>query len=92
MLHLPNRGSVQANWAQNSGRLREQMSKGQPIYDSFRDATTGLQIPTKGSQVRNVILLSLVDGNIILQRAPITHHCREWSCKKDVYFRSTNVF
>lgn len=45
MLYLPNQGSAQANWAQNSGRLREEMGNGQPIFDSYRDAATGLQIP-----------------------------------------------
>lgn len=45
MLHLPPQGSPQANWAQNAGHLREEMRKGQPIFDSYRDASTGLQIP-----------------------------------------------
>ncbi len=45
MLHLPNKGSPAANWNQNAGRLREEMGNGQPIFDSYRDASTGLQIP-----------------------------------------------
>lgn len=45
MLHLPNQGSPQANWAQNAGRLRQEMRAGEPIFDSYRDAATGLQIP-----------------------------------------------
>ena len=45
MLNLPNQGSAQANWAQNAGRLRQEMRAGEPIYDSYRDAATGLQIP-----------------------------------------------
>jgi hypothetical protein len=48
MLHLPEKGSVQANWAQNAGRLREQMRQGNPIFDSYRDAVTGKQISTRG--------------------------------------------
>lgn len=48
MLYLPNKGSPKANWKQNSGYLREQMRKGYPIKDSFRDAKTGQQIPTGG--------------------------------------------
>jgi RHS repeat-associated protein len=45
MLYLPNQGSAQANWAQNSGRLRQEMGQGNPIFDSYRDAASGLQIP-----------------------------------------------
>ena len=48
MLNLPNKGSAKANWKQNSGYLREQMNKGSPIYDSYRDPKTGQQIPTGG--------------------------------------------
>jgi RHS repeat-associated protein len=48
MLHLPDKGSLKANWAQNSSRLREEMGNGRPIYDSYRDSVTGQQIPTKG--------------------------------------------
>ncbi len=48
MLNLPDKGSAQANWAQNAGRLREQMRQGNPIYDSYRDVVTGKQIPTEG--------------------------------------------
>jgi RHS repeat-associated protein len=47
MLYLPKGGS-KANWAQNSSRLREEMGKGRPIYDSYRDPVTGQQISTKG--------------------------------------------
>ena len=45
MLYLPNRGSPKANWKQNAGRLREEMKKGRPIYDSYRTSATGFQIP-----------------------------------------------
>jgi RHS repeat-associated protein len=45
MLHLPNQGSAQANWAQNAGRLRQEMRAGEPIFDSYRNSATGLQIP-----------------------------------------------
>jgi hypothetical protein len=48
MFFLPDRRSVKANWAQNAGRLRQQMSLGRPIRDTYRDATTGQQIPTRG--------------------------------------------
>jgi hypothetical protein len=48
MLNLPDKGSPQANWAQNAGRLREQMGQGRPIFDSYRDPVTGMQIPTRG--------------------------------------------
>ncbi len=48
MLNLPDKGSPKANWAQNSGRLREEMSKGNPIYDSYRNPATGERIPTEG--------------------------------------------
>ncbi len=46
-LRLPNRGSAAANWKQNSGVLRSEMRKGNPIYDSYRNAS-GQQIPTGG--------------------------------------------
>ena len=45
MLNLPNQGSPKANWTQNAGRLREEMGNGEPIFDSYRDPATGLQIP-----------------------------------------------
>ncbi|EPA97888.1 hypothetical protein PG5_16170 [Pseudomonas sp. G5(2012)] len=48
MLYLPNKGTPKANWSQNSGRLREQMAKGDPIYDSYRNPVTGERIPTGG--------------------------------------------
>lgn len=48
MLHLPDKGSAKLNWKQNSGYLREQMNKDNPIYDSYRDPKTGLQIDTGG--------------------------------------------
>ena len=47
-LYLPNQGSPKANWLQNAGRLRLEMSKGYPIVDSFRDSATGEQIPSRG--------------------------------------------
>ncbi len=48
MLYLTDKGGTKINWAQNAGRIREQMRKGNPIYDSYRDPVTGLQIPTQG--------------------------------------------
>ncbi len=48
MLYLPDKGSPKANWAQNSSRLREEMGKGNPIYDTYRSSTTGERIPTNG--------------------------------------------
>lgn len=47
MMHLPNKGSAKANWKQNSGRLRQEMKKGKPIHDSYRDSANK-QIETKG--------------------------------------------
>jgi RHS repeat-associated protein len=47
-LHLPNKGDRKAKWKRNSGQLREEMRKGKPIYDSYRDPATGKQIPTGG--------------------------------------------
>ncbi|HEV2691660.1 MAG TPA: RHS repeat-associated core domain-containing protein [Verrucomicrobiae bacterium] len=46
-LYLPNQGTPQKNWLQNSGRLRDEMNKGNPIYDSYRDVG-GQLIPAKG--------------------------------------------
>jgi hypothetical protein len=54
MLFLPNRGSVKANWQQNAGKLRAEMRREEPIYDSYR-TPSGLQIPagtTPGSPGR----------------------------------------
>jgi hypothetical protein len=48
MLYLPDQGGARANWAQNSSSLRQVMSEGNPIYDSYIDPTTGLQIPIGG--------------------------------------------
>lgn len=48
MLHLPDRGSPKANWAQNAGRLREIMRARQPILDSYRNSVSGERIPTGG--------------------------------------------
>ena len=47
MLHLPNKGTPKLNWKQNSGFLRQEMSKGKPIFDSWR-YRNGQQIPTGG--------------------------------------------
>ncbi len=47
-LYLPNKGSPKANWKQNEGRLRAEMRRGEPIYDSYRDAATGARKPTRG--------------------------------------------
>ena len=43
MLNLPNQGTPQANWKQNSGRLRQEMRNNQPIFDSYRDPVSGVQ-------------------------------------------------
>lgn len=48
MLNLPKQGSPAASWAQNSSRLREVMSEGKPIYDSYRYPVTGERITTGG--------------------------------------------
>lgn len=48
MLHLPNKGSPKANWAQNSGRLREEIGRDKPIYDSYRNPVSRERIPTDG--------------------------------------------
>jgi len=45
MLNLPNQGSPRANWQQNSGHLRQEMRRNEPIFDSFRNPNTGQQIP-----------------------------------------------
>ena len=47
-LNLPNKGNAKANLKQNSSRLREEMRKGNPIYDSHIDPKTGKQITTDG--------------------------------------------
>jgi hypothetical protein len=47
-LYLSDLGGAKENWAQNAGRLREQMRQGKPIFDSYRDPVTGLQIPAQG--------------------------------------------
>jgi hypothetical protein len=39
---LPNRGSPPANWHQNSGVLRQEMSRGLPIRDASVDSTGNL--------------------------------------------------
>lgn len=42
LLHrLPNRGSPRANWTQNSGVLRQEMSRGAPIRDASPGDTAG---------------------------------------------------
>ena len=46
MLHLTNKGTPKANWKQNSGRLREEMRRNEPIFDSYRNPNTGKQIPS----------------------------------------------
>jgi hypothetical protein len=39
---LPNRGSPQANWRQNSGVLRSMMNRGMPIRDASVDGAGNL--------------------------------------------------
>jgi hypothetical protein len=46
MLYLPDQGTPQLNWQQNASRLRGEMSRGKPIYDTYIDPRTGKQIPT----------------------------------------------
>lgn len=46
-LYLPNKGSPQPNWRQNSGRLRAAMKLNKPITDSYRDPKGNL-LPTQG--------------------------------------------
>jgi hypothetical protein len=41
LLGLPDRGASKLNWRENSSRLREAMSKGQPIRDASADSITG---------------------------------------------------
>ena len=53
-LNLPPKGTPKQNWAQNSSRLREEMRRGEPIYDSYR-TQGGAQIrsgqtPTSGGR------------------------------------------
>lgn len=38
---LPDRGSVKANWKQNSGVIRQEISKGKPIRDASPGDTSG---------------------------------------------------
>lgn len=38
---LPDKGNPQANWQQNSGVLRSEMNKGQPIRDASPNDTQG---------------------------------------------------
>jgi hypothetical protein len=48
MLFLPDKGNAAANWAQNERVLLEEMQRGKPIFDSFRDPVSGMQITTQG--------------------------------------------
>lgn len=45
-LYLPNKGTPKLNWAQNSGRLRQEMRAGNPIFDSYKGAN-GRLLPTR---------------------------------------------
>ena len=47
--HLPNQGSPKANWAQNSGVLRQEMNKGFPIRDTAVNPRTGELVDYPGS-------------------------------------------
>jgi RHS repeat-associated protein len=47
--YLPDRGGPKANWKQNSGVLRQEMAKGQPIRDASVDSVTGDLINYPGS-------------------------------------------
>jgi RHS repeat-associated protein len=57
MLALPNRGDARQNWQQNSSAIRIEMRRGEPIFDSYRDPVTGLQITTGGFLNAERILL-----------------------------------
>lgn len=46
-LFLPNKGSPRANWKQNATKLRSEIRRGKPIYDSYR-TKGGRQIPASG--------------------------------------------
>jgi hypothetical protein len=48
ILYLPDQEIPKLNWFQNSSRLREEMRKGKPIYDSYIDPVTHEQIKTTG--------------------------------------------
>ena len=48
-LQLSDRGSNKANWSQNSGALRQTMSKGLPIRDAAVDPRTGELVEYPGS-------------------------------------------
>ena len=39
-LFLPKQSSPKANWKQNASKLREEMKKGNPIFDTFIDPVT----------------------------------------------------
>jgi hypothetical protein len=56
-LYLPNQGSSQANWAQNSSRLRAEMRSGEPSYETFVDDVGNL-LPTRGflNAERNLLM------------------------------------
>ncbi|HEX7906320.1 MAG TPA: RHS repeat-associated core domain-containing protein, partial [Chitinophagaceae bacterium] len=41
-LYLPNKGSSNLNWKQNSGALRREMRMGLPIFDSYRNSNGSL--------------------------------------------------
>jgi hypothetical protein len=45
---LPNLGSPKANWSQNYGVLRQEMSRGLPIRDATVDPQTGELINNTG--------------------------------------------
>jgi hypothetical protein len=45
---LPDRGNPKANWTQNSGVLRAEMSRGLPIRDASVDPATGALINNTG--------------------------------------------
>ena len=45
---LPDQGSPKANWQQNSGVLREEMSRGVPIRDASVDSATGERLDNTG--------------------------------------------
>jgi len=58
-LYLPNKYDPKLNWKQNSSRLREEMRKGNPIFDSHHDWYTGEQLDTAGPSFLNAERLIL---------------------------------
>jgi hypothetical protein len=50
---LPNKGSPRANWAQNSGVLRSEMRRGQPIHDMSPNDSSGTFLNAERALLRD---------------------------------------